>query len=383
MNMSFLSVSSAHGGGRAPSWSYYFRGRVALFHALRAMGVGRGDEVALQAFTCVAVPEAILATGARPIWVDIVSGGVNMDPRSLAGRITPRTKAVVVQHTFGIPADVPALAEAIAGSRARLIEDCCHSFGSALAGRELGTFGCAAFWSFEWGKPVIAGVGGALMVNDPELATAIDATYLSDFRGPSIAREAILRAQALAHRMLYSPRRYWAVRRAYRSVSRAGIITPSFNELPQLGYPGPDYSLRMSSGCASRLPRALARARGEISVRREQAALYLAGIERGAAGRATVPSGSREVLSRFPLLVSNKTALLAAFARANLELADFFSTPVHPLDGNGLRAVGFEVGSCPVAENTAKHLVSLPLGGKVSRTFQEAAVRLVNEHGKC
>ncbi|MBM3483760.1 MAG: DegT/DnrJ/EryC1/StrS aminotransferase family protein [Alphaproteobacteria bacterium] len=382
MSFSVLSKFSEHQGVRAHSW-LYFRARVALFHTLRAMGVGPGDEVALQAFTCVAVPEAILAAGARPIWVDIVPGGVNMDPRSLAERITPRTKAVVVQHTFGIPAAVPALAAVIAGSRARLIEDCCHAFGSVLSGRELGTFGSAAFWSFEWGKPVIAGVGGALMVNDPELAVAVDASYESDFRGPPLAREAILRAQGLAHRILYSPHRYWSVRRAYRSVSRAGIITPSFNELPQPGCPGPEYSLRMSRTCAGRLPRALALARGELPGRREQAALYSTGIEPRAAGRATVPAGSREVLSRFPLLVSNKAALLAAFAKANLELADFFSTPVHPLEGSALRAVGFEAGSCPVAEATAKQLVSLPLGGKVSRTFQEAAVRLVNEHGKC
>lgn len=87
----------------------FFRGRVALFHVLKTLGVGSGDEVVLQAFTCVAVPEAVMATGARPVWVDLAENSVNLDPVDLACKLTPRTKAVIVQHTFGIPAELDAV----------------------------------------------------------------------------------------------------------------------------------------------------------------------------------------------------------------------------------------------------------------------------------
>jgi perosamine synthetase len=369
-------------GAPAEGCLLFYRARVAFYHLLKALGVGGGDTVAIQAFTCMALVEAIQSIGARPVWIDLLPGGVNMDPRSLAERITSGTKAVLVQHTFGIPADFPAVAAVAAGSRAPLIEDCCHSFGSKLGGGELGTFGCAAFWSFEWGKPVIAGVGGALVVNDPQLRHVVGRAYERDLQTASLVQEGILFGQGLGYRLLYSPKRYWVVRKAYRALSRAGIITPSFNELPPPGCPGPEYALRMSRVCARRLPRALARARSEVDLRREQAAHYASGINSCAAHRVRVPSGSSEVLSRFPLFVSNKFDLLAAFADANLELADFFNSPIHPLNGCALRSVGYEAGSCPMAELAARQVVSLPLGGRVSREFQNAAIELINRYGK-
>ena len=77
----------------------YFRGRVALYALLKALDVGPGDEVATQAFTCVAVPEAIMATGASPIYVDLEPTGFNMDVGDLQHKITSRTRAIIVQHT--------------------------------------------------------------------------------------------------------------------------------------------------------------------------------------------------------------------------------------------------------------------------------------------
>ncbi|HIE26284.1 TPA: hypothetical protein EYP66_03250, partial [Candidatus Poribacteria bacterium] len=84
----------------------FFRGRVALYAILKALNIGPGDEVATQAFTCVAVPEGIMASGARPVWVDIEVDGYNMDAEDLRRKLTLRTRAIIVQHTYGIPADM-------------------------------------------------------------------------------------------------------------------------------------------------------------------------------------------------------------------------------------------------------------------------------------
>ncbi|HUQ48649.1 MAG TPA: DegT/DnrJ/EryC1/StrS family aminotransferase, partial [Gemmatimonadaceae bacterium] len=77
----------------------YFRGRVALAAILKALGVTTGDEVLLQAFTCVAVPEAIISIGAIPVYVDVEPGGINMDADDLSAKIGNATKAVIVQHS--------------------------------------------------------------------------------------------------------------------------------------------------------------------------------------------------------------------------------------------------------------------------------------------
>jgi dTDP-4-amino-4,6-dideoxygalactose transaminase len=94
----------------------FFRGRSALFHLLKALGIGPGDEVAVQAFTCLAVPLPVLAVGARPVWIDVNPNDLGMDVEDLARKIGPATKAVIVQHTFGITADIiklKALAERV------------------------------------------------------------------------------------------------------------------------------------------------------------------------------------------------------------------------------------------------------------------------------
>src|SRR5690349_4196963 len=98
----YLGVASAH---------TFWKGRVALYAILKAMQIGPGDEVILPAFTCVVVPNAVRFTGATPVYVDIASGTYNIDPEAIVKVVTPNTRAIVVQHTFGISADLHALTE--------------------------------------------------------------------------------------------------------------------------------------------------------------------------------------------------------------------------------------------------------------------------------
>ena len=160
----------------------YFRGRVALAAMLEGLGVGEGTSVAIQAFTCVAVPDAVLATGAVPVFVDIEPGGVNMDVERLRDALTDvqaasPIRAIVVQHTFGVPARVDELIELAEAHDVPVIEDCCHTFHTRYAGRQVGSRGVGAFYSYEWGKPVVCGVGGSARTNDPGLDARLRASY--------------------------------------------------------------------------------------------------------------------------------------------------------------------------------------------------------------
>ena len=110
----------------------YFRGRVALAAILRGLGVKAGDEVALQAFTCVAVPEAIMSIGAIPVYVDVEPGGINMDAEDLARKIGAATRAIVIQHSFGLPADVAQLTSIARDNNLPLVEDCAHTIASRV-----------------------------------------------------------------------------------------------------------------------------------------------------------------------------------------------------------------------------------------------------------
>ena len=145
-------------------------GTDALGLALRALGAGPGDEVLVPAFTFAAPAEAAALTGARPVFVDIDPDTFLIDPESCRAAVTDRTRAVVVVHLFGRPADVAAVREAI-GPEVAIVEDCAQSFGAKAAGRATGTLGQAASFSFFPSKNLGAcGDGGAVATGDSELA---------------------------------------------------------------------------------------------------------------------------------------------------------------------------------------------------------------------
>ncbi|WP_415908470.1 DegT/DnrJ/EryC1/StrS family aminotransferase [Oleiharenicola sp. Vm1] len=357
----------------------FYRGRVGLYHLLRTLGVGRGDEVMLQAFTCLAVPEAILATGATPVWADLEPDSVNLCSHNVRAKLTGRTKAIIAQHTFGIPADMGPLLALAAESGVPVIEDCCHSIASTVGGRPVGSLGLGAFWSYEWGKPVIAGVGGGARFNDTALQARLS-TAQAATEHPPARRNAILEAQYVAFARLYSPHTFWWVRRAFRLLGRLRLAESNYN--PVGLETAADFRWRMAPGAAQRLPAAIAAAAAFEPERRAQAEFYRSALANGSCRLPPVPAGTEAVYSRFPLFVANKEEVLAAAARRNLEVAGWFATPVHPLAGDELAAVHYRPGDCPQAERAATGILSLPVHPKVTRSFQRAVVELINRHGR-
>ena len=144
-------------------------GTDAIEVALRALGLGPGDEVVTQANTCVPTVAAIARTGATPVLCDVDERSAVIAPASLEGAIGPRTKAVVPVHLYGQCADVDAIRE-LAGDAA-VVEDCAQAHGAELRGRRAGTMGDAGCFSFYPTKNLGAlGDGGAVVTNDAGLA---------------------------------------------------------------------------------------------------------------------------------------------------------------------------------------------------------------------
>lgn len=138
--------------------------RSALFAILTTFGIGKGDEVLCQAFTCVAVPNSILWTGATPVYVDI-DDRFNIDPSDARKKITKHTKAIIVQHTFGIPAQLDELIKLAKEHNLLLIEDCAHSLGATYNGKKVGLYGDAAVFSFGRDKVISSVWGGMGIIN--------------------------------------------------------------------------------------------------------------------------------------------------------------------------------------------------------------------------
>ena len=133
-------------------------GTAALHLALAAMGVGPGDEVVVPSFVCSALLNAVTVTGASPVMAEIDPATLNLDPQDVERRLTLRTKAVVVPHMFGLPADLDRLL----ALGVPLVEDCAQAIGARYRGRPVGSHGKAAIFSFYATKVLATGEGAWL-----------------------------------------------------------------------------------------------------------------------------------------------------------------------------------------------------------------------------
>jgi dTDP-4-amino-4,6-dideoxygalactose transaminase len=149
-------------------------GTDALHLALRAAGLGPGDEVITPPFTFIATAEAIAYVGATPVFVDIDPQTFNLDPALTARAVTGRTRAILPVHLFGQPADLVPLKQLCDEHGLLLIEDCAQSFGATYAGRQTGSWGALGCFSFFPSKNLgCYGDGGMIATSDDRLAEQV------------------------------------------------------------------------------------------------------------------------------------------------------------------------------------------------------------------
>ncbi|GIE97306.1 GNAT family N-acetyltransferase [Paractinoplanes rishiriensis] len=347
-----------------PVTFHYYRGRVALHAILRGLGVAPGDEVVVQAYTCAAVVEPLRRLGVTPVFVDIDPLTYGLDAGKLAAALTGRTRAVIVQHTFGIPVDMAAVTAVAGPAGVPVIEDCAHVTGPVTVR------GVAAFFSYEWGKPIVAGVGGTAVVADPDLAATMRRQY-ARYREPPLRRELIMQAQYTAHRTVSRLGVTWRLRDLYRKLAGLGLVVGSYAADPG---DSPEYAWRMTRTVRWRLGRRTAEARKQIARRTDLTHRYRAGLEQLS---LLTPPPTGAPLLRMPVPVTDKAGIVKAAARQRIEVGDWFTTPVHPLSGEALAAAGYTEGTCPNAEWAANHVISFPIRAGVRDADADRGVGLL------
>lgn len=141
-------------------------GTAALHLALITLGIGPGHEVIVPSFAFLAVANAVHHVGASPVFAEIDPLTLNLDPDAVEQAITPRTRAILVVHTFGVPADMDAFRALANRHGLALIEDACEAIGAEFQGRRVGGFGDLAVLGFYPNKQITTGEGGAVLVRD-------------------------------------------------------------------------------------------------------------------------------------------------------------------------------------------------------------------------
>lgn len=146
-------------------------GTAGLHLTMLAAGIGLGDEVITTPFSFVSSANCILYVGAKPVFVDIDPITCNIDPDKIESKITKKTKAILVVHIFGQPADMDPIMKIAKKYRLKVIEDACESIGAKYKGKQVGTFGESAVFAFYPNKQMTTGEGGIIVTNNRRIYT--------------------------------------------------------------------------------------------------------------------------------------------------------------------------------------------------------------------
>jgi dTDP-4-amino-4,6-dideoxygalactose transaminase len=309
-------------------------GTDALILALLAAGIGSGDEVITSPFSFVASPGSIAYVGAKPVFVDIDPATFNIDPALIEAAITPKTRAIMPVHLFGLPADMDPIL-ALAKKRGLLvIEDAAQAIGSRYQGRAIGTLGDFGCFSFFPSKNLGgAGDGGFITTNDAAMAERLQMLRVHGSK------------QRYYHELLGTNSRLDAIQAAVLRV-----------KLPHL-----------DAWAAGRANRA-------VRYRRLFA-------ERGLAKQVTSPAVPSEkfehVYNQFTIRVPFRDELKESLRKSGIPSEIYYPLCLHPQ--KAFAYLGLKEGDFPAAEKASREVLSLPVYPELKDEQQELVVNGIAE----
>jgi perosamine synthetase len=359
-------------GGRA-----FWMGRVGLYAVLKALGVRPGDRVGICAYVCAGVVEAVTRLRAIPVFLD-VDRRLNISPASL-DRLTQPLAALVLQHTFGVPCDLDASLAWADQHSVPVIEDCCHALGATWKGARVGTFGQAAIFSFEWGKPFTIGQGGMVTFPDAALVREVDALVASEGVRPSLGASVSLACQRQLHRYLLTPSTERVLAFGYHWACQHGWVSGSEPQHESLVGEAEGFLRLCSPGQARAGVRQMRRWPETMRRRQDAAQAIRARLQREGIPLIEPDPRSVPMYLRYPIWVRSKERALAAAEKAGVDLAGWYTSPAHPLQGEALTALGYVAAECPTAEQAFASVVTLPTWPAMSPAKLEEAVALTGQ----
>lgn len=360
---------------------YTYRGRVSLYILLKAMNVQKDDLVAVQSFTCSAVVEAILALKAKPIFIDINNKDLMINKIDLLKKIKNKKnlKAIIIQYTFGLYSNINKIKKICKQKNILLIEDCCHINPNIALNNGPGSFGDASFFSFEWGKPIIGGIGGAFLINNKNLLKKSKFLFNQLVR-PKILKEFIIFLQYITFKIFYNPTTYWMLKDLFNFLSKKKLIIGNFNT-KNIKIISSDFkykSLKFSEVIVKR------KLKNNVNDNFKTKKIFnrikkLYKIYK-IKNYFDIKIGDKSQLLRIPILLNKKQKILKLAKRNKIEVASWYISPVHPYVNNSLKNIGYKNNSCPNAEKFSNHLISLPLN--ISKRKLDLFFELLGKHDR-
>jgi perosamine synthetase len=305
------------------------------------------SEVITQAFSCLVVPNAIKFAGYKPIYVDI-DETYNLDIEDLKRKINEKTKAIIIQNTFGIPAKIDEILEIAHQNNILVIENLTHSLGAKYKGKYLGNFGDFALLSFNKNKVISSIIGGALVVNNKNFLEKIKQNYesLPEF-SPKEIQKIIFTGKVLYQ----AKKNYNFLTKIYlKFLRKSGKTVEMISLIEKQGKKPENYLFKFPEVLFPLLLNQLKKLERFNEKRKEVAKIYLEKFPLNFEGEP--------IFLRFPILIENRDFVLEKFKKENIYLGDWYRCVLDPCFD--LKIFDYEIGSCPKAEEITKKIINLP-----------------------
>ena len=337
----------------------YWKGRVALYAILKAMGVGKDDEVILPAFTCVVVSNAIIYLGAKPVYVDIDMETFNPSFENIKKAVTLSTKVIICQNTFGLSSDIEEITTFSKERNIFTIEDCTHGFGGFYNQKPNGSYCDAAFYSTQWNKPFSTGIGGFALINNLKMLEPIQIVN-QDLIAPSFKQRVFLKLLYFVREKLLNKHIYWHLIKFYRFLSRNNLVLGSSSgaEISSVVMP-PNYFMKLSEIQMKKGIKNIQFITVDLSQRQRNAQIYTEYLKNRNKNHVSAALFENHSFLKYPLLVENRDEIFSLAEKNNIALGDWFNSPLHPVQKD-FEQWHLNPELFPNAVFAARHVVNLP-----------------------
>jgi dTDP-4-amino-4,6-dideoxygalactose transaminase len=340
---------------------------------LNSLGLEKGNEVLLQAFTCNAAVNPIIWSGLKPVYVDCDEKTFNIDLEDLKRKITKKSRVIMVQHTFGLPADMAEILEICQKNNLILIEDCAHSLGAEYKGKKIGTFGKAAFFSFSRDKVISSVYGGMAVTNDDDLAKKLK-KYQAGVGDPSN----FWIFQQLLHPVLMN----YLILPTYLILGKYLLIIFQWLQILSKAVHWKEKRGQKPGYFPKKMPNALAiLAQNQFKKlakfnnhRKEITDFYYKELKDSSFELPPEPENKKQIFLRFTIKHPKAQEIIKRAWQKNLLIGDWYTKPIAPHD-TMLEKMQYILGSCPKAEKLSKETFNLPTHINIS---QKEAKKIIN-----
>lgn len=357
-------------------------GRSALMAILNSLELKKGDEVLLQAFTCNAAVNPILWSGLNPVYVDCDEKTLNIDVEDLKRKINEKSKVVMVQHTFGLPANLDEILEICQKNNLILIEDCAHSLGATYKDKKIGTFGKVAFFSFGRDKIISSVYGGMMITNDDKIGEKI-----KNFQEKLDFPSSFWIFQQLLHPILVN----FLISPLYNFFEIGKWLLIFFQKIKILskGVSKKEKKGEKPSYFPQKLPNALAilalhqfkKLEKFILHQKEIANFYDENLKN--LNFSLPQNEDGRIYMRYSIFIKEKNTdkILKIARKKGIFLDDGWrKTPIVPPDTNQEK-MKYQFGSCPNAEKIAKKIINLPTHINISYKEAKKIIDFLKQYG--